>query len=76
MFVNERSGQKQAQLRGYKTESEEDAKARLEAAGWKFSGVDYDWDETAKLFTLVEKGSHPNGAPKDGAMDGETNVKE
>jgi hypothetical protein len=31
-------------------EGEADAKRRLEAAGWDFSGVEYNFDETSKMF--------------------------
>jgi len=36
------------ELKGYKTESEDDAKARLEAAGWQV--VDYEFDDATKIF--------------------------
>ena len=49
MFKNSRTGQSQAELRGYKTEDENTAKARLEAAGWSFDTT-YTWDEDKKLF--------------------------
>jgi len=50
MFVNKRTGAKAAELRGYDSEGEADAKRRLEAAGWDFSGVEYNFDETSKMF--------------------------
>lgn len=53
MFTNNRTGQKQSVLRGYKTEEEADAKARLEAAGWDFNSADYKWDDMEKTFTAV-----------------------
>jgi hypothetical protein len=49
-FVNKRTNAKAAELRGYDSESEADAKRRLEAAGWDFGGVEYNFDETSKLF--------------------------
>lgn len=51
MFTNSRTGAKAAELRGYNTEDEADAKRRLEAAGWSFQGVEYSWDDAKKLFT-------------------------
>jgi len=45
MFENKRTGAKAGELRAYKTEGEEDAKRRLEAAGWVFSGVDYAFED-------------------------------
>jgi hypothetical protein len=53
MFNNNRTGQKQSILRGYKTEDEADAKARLEAAGWDFASAEYKWDDVVKTFTAV-----------------------
>lgn len=53
MFVNKK-GDKSKELRAYKTESEEDAKRRLEANGWIFSGVDYEFVDG--VFSIVEKG--------------------
>ena len=50
MFVNKRTGAKAKELRGYDSESEADAKRRLEAAGWDFSGVEYNFDDDSKLF--------------------------
>ena len=49
-FENKRTGAKAAELRAYDSESEADAKRRLEAAGWNFSGVEYNFDDTSKLF--------------------------
>jgi len=48
VFLNSRTGQKQMELKGYKTETEDDAKARLEAAGWQV--VDYEFDDATKVF--------------------------
>ena len=44
MFENSRTMAKAGELRAYNSESEDDAKRRLEAAGWVFSGVDYEFD--------------------------------
>ena len=49
MFENARTNAKAAELRGYDSESEADAKRRLEAAGWRFD-VSYEWDDAKKLF--------------------------
>ena len=54
MFVNNKTGQRAAELRGYKSETEQDAQARLEAAGWSFSGVEYEWNDGEKLFKAKE----------------------
>ena len=48
-FENKRTGAKAAELRGYDSESEADAKRRLEAAGWQFD-VSYEWEDAKKLF--------------------------
>lgn len=55
MFVNNKTGQRAAELRGYKSETEQDAQARLEAAGWSFTGVEYEWKDGEKLFTVKDK---------------------
>jgi hypothetical protein len=47
MFENRRTGAKATELRAYRTESEIDAKRRLEAGGWTFSGVEYDFEDFA-----------------------------
>ena len=60
MFKNSRTGAKAGELRAYKTESEEDAKRRLSAAGWEFSGVDYEFVDT--VFSIVEKGTITPGS--------------
>jgi len=49
VFINNRSGAKSRELRAYQTESESEAKARLEAAGWSFT-IDYTWDDNQKMF--------------------------
>jgi len=49
-FLNKRTGAKAAELRGYDSESESDAKRRLEAAGWQFD-VSFEWDDSKKMFT-------------------------
>lgn len=64
MFVNSRTQQRQATLRGYRTESEDEAKMRLQAAGWIFQGVDYDWDDEAKTF-VVNETKAAEGKPAD-----------
>jgi hypothetical protein len=46
LFNNTRTGAKSAELRAYATESESDAKRRLEAAGWSFQGVDYAFENS------------------------------
>lgn len=51
-FENKRTGAKAAELRGYDSESEADAKRRLEAAGWQFD-VSYEWDDAKKLFATT-----------------------
>ena len=50
-----------AVLKGYKTESEEDAKARLSAAGWDLT-VDYEFKDADKSF-------HPVNAMKEDEED-------
>jgi len=50
-FENKRTGAKAAELRAYDSESEADAKRRLEAAGWDFSSASFSYDEAKKLFT-------------------------
>jgi len=50
-FVNKRTGAKAAELRGYDSESEADAKRRLEAAGWDFQSAAFSYDEAKKIFT-------------------------
>jgi len=45
MFENPRTGAKASELRAYRTEEEADAKRRLEAAGWKFQGVEYEFED-------------------------------
>jgi hypothetical protein len=47
MFENSRTKAKASELRAYRTESELDAKRRLEAAGWNFGGVDYAFEDFA-----------------------------
>jgi len=64
MFVNSRTQQRQATLRGYRTESEDEARMRLSAAGWIFDGVDFDWDDEAKTFVVNEPKS-AEGKPID-----------
>lgn len=59
MFTNKK-GQKAKELRAYKTESEEDAKRRLEANGWIFAGVDYEFVDG--VFSIVEKGTITPGS--------------
>lgn len=49
VFLNKKSGAKAAELRAYDSESEDDAKRRLEAAGWDMS-TPHTYDETKKLF--------------------------
>jgi hypothetical protein len=56
MFTNKRTGAKAKELRGYDSESEADAKRRLEAAGWEFGGVDFTFDDDSKLFKVSEAG--------------------
>jgi len=50
-FLNKRTGAKAAELRGYDSESDQDAKRRLEAAGWDFQSAEHSWDDEKKLFT-------------------------
>jgi len=45
MFSNKRTGAKAGELRAYASEGEEDAKRRLEAAGWSFAGVEYTFSD-------------------------------
>ena len=61
MFTNTKTGQRAKELKGYKSETEENAKARLEAAGWSFQGVEYDWDEPSKTFSVKEGDSDSDG---------------
>jgi len=56
VFTNSRSGAKARELRAYQTESESEAKARLEAAGWSFS-IPYEFDDNQKLFTVGSGGT-------------------
>lgn len=51
MFKNKRTGASAAELRAYDTETESDAKRRLEAAGWSFAGVAFTFDDEKKIFT-------------------------
>jgi len=60
MFQNSRTGAKAGELRAYKTEEEEDAKRRLEAAGWSFGGVDYEYVD--HVFKIVDKGTITPGS--------------
>lgn len=53
MFINSRTGAKAKELRAYATEDEDDAKRRLEAAGWAFGGVDFEY--TDHMFKIVEE---------------------
>jgi hypothetical protein len=53
MFENSRTGAKAGELRAYATEDEEDAKRRLEAAGWSFAGVDYTYE--GHTFKIAKK---------------------
>jgi hypothetical protein len=48
-FLNKKTGAKAAELRAYDSESEADAKRRLEAAGWDLSAP-YTYDDSKKLF--------------------------
>jgi len=50
-FMNKRTNATSAELTGYDSESEQDAKRRLEAAGWDFQSAAYSWEEAKKLFT-------------------------
>ena len=54
MFVNDKTGQRAAELRGYRSETEDEARARLEAAGWNFD-VEFEWIDSEKLFKLKVK---------------------
>ena len=54
MFKNTKTGASASELRGYQTEEEADAKRRLEAAGWSFSGVDYEWDDDKAIFETTK----------------------
>jgi len=69
MFTNSRTGQRQKILRGYKSESEQEARARLEAAGWQFEGVDYTWTDSEKTFVVddtdTEETTEAEGASDD-----------
>jgi hypothetical protein len=60
MFESSRTGAKASELRAYKTEGEMDAKRRLEAAGWKFGGVDYEFVDA--VFSIVDKGTITPGS--------------
>ena len=71
MFINSRTQQRQATLRGYRTESEDEARLRLSAAGWIFDGVDYDWDDEAKTFIVNEPAS-AEGKPADLETQGDS----
>lgn len=54
MFINDKTGQRAAELRGYRSETEDEARARLEAAGWNFE-VEFEWIDGEKLFKLKAK---------------------
>jgi hypothetical protein len=54
MFENKRTGAKAKELRGYDSESEADAKRRLQAAGWVFDGMDVTFDESTKIFSYAD----------------------
>jgi len=59
MFINKRTGAKAKELRGYDSEEEADAKRRLEAAGWQFGGVDFNFDTQSKKFILDDGPKSP-----------------
>lgn len=65
VFKNTRTGISAAELRGYKTEDEDTAMARLKAAGWNFN-IEYYWDDTTKTFFV---GKMPD--VEDGEDEGE-----
>jgi len=55
MFVNNKTGQRASELRGYRSETEDEARARLEAAGWEFAETEYEWTDSEKLFAAKAK---------------------
>lgn len=63
MFENNRINRKSAELRAYKSESETDAKRRLEAAGWNFSGVDYSFEN--QVFKINKAPDLPSAPDND-----------
>lgn len=54
MFENTRTGAKAGELRAYASEDESSARTRLEAAGWKFQGVNFEFKD--KVFKVIEGG--------------------
>lgn len=50
MFVNSRSQKKAGELRAYASEDEAAARSRLEAAGWDFGSVDFEFENN--VFTI------------------------
>jgi len=71
MFINKRTGAKAKELRGYDSEEEADAKRRLEAAGWQFGGVDFNFDAQSKMFTLDDEPKSPLLATSKPAGEGD-----
>lgn len=71
-FWNEKLGKSAQELSAYRSESEEDAKRRLEAGGWSFNGVSYTFNDsdmkfyTDKIDTKKERQkAFPSEAGKD-----------
>lgn len=58
MFENSRTNQKAGELRAYASEEESDARSRLEAAGWNFAGIDYEFEN--KVFKLKQTADDAN----------------
>jgi hypothetical protein len=63
MFENNRINRKSAELRAYKSESETDAKRRLEAAGWNFSGVYFEFEN--QIFKINKAPDLPTAPDND-----------
>lgn len=72
-FLNKKTGAKAAELRAYDSESEADAKRRLEAAGWDMS-TPYDYDDAKKLFetkAIDTKAERRDAFPSEAKENGE-----
>jgi len=59
MFSNTRTGSKSRELGAYQTESEAEAKTRLESAGWDLA--DAKFDENKKMFVIEEAEEEDEG---------------
>lgn len=64
-FQNSKLNKEAYELSAFPSESESDAQRRLQAMGWSFSGVDYEFDENKKKFLVNrdEDKTVPEGDP-------------